>query len=471
VTAGSRRTELLRRHWPFLAVLALGFALRVVSQVAYRPALLYVDSYSYLGFLHSLDPTTVGQTVGYDFLLLAPVLAVGNLFAVVAVQHLLGLGIGVAIYVLVNRYGVSRWLAAAATVPILLDAYQIQIEQNIMSETLFEALLAAGTLVLLWNLRPSRRALVAGALLLGLAVPVRVVAAPLIVPLVGFALLLGAGWRDRLRRAALVGVAFLLPVIGYMTYYFTQSGQFMLTNADASSQYGRAAQIADCATLRLPDYERKLCPPQPLGHRLGVDYYANVYPVTDLVTVPPDMTIKDVLRDFSRRVFRQQPLDLARAAVADFFKGFRPTKADAPGDVPVFRWQFQTVWPVNPTYDPVAATRDWGGGPPTLVRPLAGFLRGYQRSAGYTPGTVLLVALVAGGLAACGVGHARRSGLRLACGFVALSCVVVLFSASLYLFSWRYQLPALVLAPIAGALGLTALIRRSGSTFPADNAG
>jgi hypothetical protein len=449
-------------------VLAAGFALRVVAQLAYRPALLYVDSYSYLSFLHSFDPTTIGQTVGYDLLLLGPVLAAGNLFAVAAVQHLLGLGIGVAVYVLLLRHGVPRGLAALATVPVLLDAYQLQIEQNVMSETLFEALLAGGLLVLLWDRRPSTRAMVAGGVLLGLAVPVRVVAAPLLVPLVGFALVVGRGRRDRFRRGAIVGLAFLLPVAGYLTYYRSQSGEVTLTNADAASQYGRAASIADCAGLDLPAYEEPLCPPEPLGQRKGVDYYAHLYPAPHELVPPPGMTTGDVLRDFSRRVFRQQPLDLAHAVGVDLLKSFRLTKADAPGDVPVYRWQFQTVWPENPGYDPVAVTRDWGGGPPRLVEPLAGFLRGYQRSVGYVPGAVLLAALVAGALAGCGVGHARRSGLRAVCWLTTLSCLVVLLSAALYLFSWRYQLPALVLAPIAGALGLTAMARHPGAGSPAE---
>ena len=41
----------LGRHWLFLAVFTLGVSLRVVTQAAYRPALLYIDSYRYLDLL------------------------------------------------------------------------------------------------------------------------------------------------------------------------------------------------------------------------------------------------------------------------------------------------------------------------------------------------------------------------------------------------------------------------------------
>jgi hypothetical protein len=43
---------------------------------------------------------------------------------------------------------------------------------------------------------------------------------------------------------------------------------------------------------------------------------------------------------------------------------------------------------------------------------------------------------------------------------VTLSAVVLLLSSDVYEFSWRYQLPAVVMLPVAGALGLTALASR-----------
>jgi len=58
-------------------------------------------------------------------------------------------------------------------------------------------------------------------------------------------------------------------------------------------------------------------------------------------------------------------------------------------------------------------------------------------------------------------GRRRDPGnLSLACLLVTGSAVAVLLGADLYEFSWRYQLPALVLLPIAGALGATAIARQ-----------
>ena len=138
VVTGDRLRSQARRHWPFLVVLGLGLALRVVAEIAYRPALLYIDSYRYLDLVRTTNPAKT-QTLGYVFFLW-PIVKLGNLFVVSALQHVIGLGIAVAIYALCMRYRVSRWLAAAAAAPVLLDAYQVQIEHTVMSETLFEAL-------------------------------------------------------------------------------------------------------------------------------------------------------------------------------------------------------------------------------------------------------------------------------------------------------------------------------------------
>ena len=100
-----------------------GLTLRILAEVAYRPALLFNDSIRYLYLSGGQDP------VGYR-VLLKPVLLVGNLDTVAAVQHLLGLGMAVALYVLLMRRGVPRALAAIATAPVLLDGYQIQMEQS-----------------------------------------------------------------------------------------------------------------------------------------------------------------------------------------------------------------------------------------------------------------------------------------------------------------------------------------------------
>ncbi|MGH3625641.1 MAG: glycosyltransferase family 2 protein, partial [Sciscionella sp.] len=148
--------------------------------------------------------------------------------------------------------------------------------------------------------------------------------------------------------------------------------------------------------------------------------------------------------------------------VVDFAKGFRLARTDASGDVPVSRWQFQTSYPIfaeNP-YHPhpevlARILRDDGYVAPVAVRPLAEFLRGYQLSVGYTPGPVLAAALLAG-IAGVAVPRGRRASLRGPCLLVCGLAVTVLVTSAVVEFSWRYQLPSLVLLPMAGVLGITA---------------
>src|SRR6516225_6149940 len=154
----------------FVLILTASLALRVLAGTAYRPALLYIDSAKYL------DGSVATAPQGYQALLRLLEPAGGLAVVAAAVQHAFGLAMGVALYVLLLRRGAPRWAATLAAAPVLLDAYQLQLEQTIMPDVLFETMIAAGLVVLLW--RPSPWTLTAwpvaaGALVLGAAMTVR----------------------------------------------------------------------------------------------------------------------------------------------------------------------------------------------------------------------------------------------------------------------------------------------------------
>ena len=145
----------LARHWLAAALLVAGLVLRILVQLAYRPALFYIDSARYLYNAGGMDP------VGYKGPLRA-ILFLANFDAVAAVQHLLGLAMAVLLYLVLLRRGVPRWLAALAIAPVLLDAYQLQIEQMVMPDVWFEALIVAGRGHPALATRPGRLAARAG---------------------------------------------------------------------------------------------------------------------------------------------------------------------------------------------------------------------------------------------------------------------------------------------------------------------
>jgi len=467
--------EALRRHWLLALLIAAGLVLRMISQFAYEPALLFFDSKKYL-FGTDFGASAWGSydPIGYTLLMLKPVLMFGDLGLVVLLQHVLGLGMAVALYVLMLRRGVVRWLAALAVAPVLLDAYQLNAEQTILPDVLFEALVVAGIVLLLWQPRPGLAFVILAGLALGTSAPVRQVGEALILPALIYVVAAARGWRTRLLHGVVLTFCFALPVVGYMGYskVILHYG-FEMSNMGDAYLYGRAAHAADCATLKLPPDEQLLCPAPAQALKLGVDGLVNnpdsprvLYAVNARLGVM-DYNLPQQ-RQFAYAVIKQQPVRVAGDIARDSIKIFALTRNTVEGDTPIKRWQFQNTYP---TYPPGITLRGsnsatnlfaavGGGGPARVWRRAAIALRFYQLHGGYTPGPLFLLSLLAG---IAGIFTFRRrdpGNLSLACLLVTGTAVAVLLGADLYEFSSRYQLLALVTLPVAGALGATAIARQ-----------
>jgi hypothetical protein len=451
-----------RRHWPALVLLAAGLVLRVATELAYRPALFFVDSVRYLYDAQGMDP------VGYKGPLRA-LLFIGNFDTVAAVQHLLGLAMAVVIYLLLIRRGVNRWLAALAIAPVLLDAYQLQIEQMIMPDVWFEALIVAGLAILLWRPAAGWRRVVAAGIVLGTSATVAQVGEALILPAVIYLLAAGGGWRQAIGKAAAMCAAFALPIVAYCSGSYALTGDFFLSHSGVTSLYGRLAAAADCATLKLPSDERGMCP-DAAQRAHGPDWleYNDGSPVRPYYSNLPRSEVDSLISDFNHRVLSQQPRQVAGAYGRDVVKLFALTRDGQQGDTPISRWQFRTTYTYYPPWTSEAvvktATARFGGGGPAVWRPVASFLHSYQLGGGYTPGPLMLVFVVAG-LFGSVVAVVRRRlnpgtrGLALACLLLFGTGAFVTLVSDWFEFSWRYQLPALVTLVPAGVLGLSVLIR------------
>ena len=174
-------------------------------------------------------------------------------------------------------------------------------------------------------------------------------------------------------------------------------------------------------------------------------------------------------RQFAYAVIKQQPMRVTGDIARDSIKIFALTRNTVEGDTPIKRWQFQNTYPVYPPgitaqrpeqrHQPVRRGRGRreSAGPAVRRRRAAGLPAARRVHAGT-------------GVPARAAGRDRRdlhlpqarSGEPLpwpACWSPG-SAVAVLLGADLYEFSWRYQLPALVTLPIAGALGATAIARQ-----------
>ncbi|MBV9413718.1 MAG: hypothetical protein JO363_01955 [Solirubrobacterales bacterium] len=441
--------------------------LRIVVMIAYWPALeLFTDTSDYLSLAHRLVPG-LWHPSGYGLFLalLSPTSQIG---VVVVVQHLMGIAMGLLIYTLVLRLGARRWLAALAAVPVLFDGYQLSLEQFILAETL-ASLLLLGALVLVLpreTVGPRRGAIVG--LLLAAATIARTEILPVVV-LVGLYLLL----RRSNRRALLTyGAVVVVMLGGYGGWYAANYGRFGVDDWTGIYLYGRVAPFATC-DYSLSAAEAQLCPAQPVSQRSkNGEFYSDAH--GSPLWAAADLGSRDhrnaLAQRFAITVIENQPLDYLSAVLADTWHYFTPGRWMTTDQIDMQRWRFPPphIHPMRDNYHVFFANEGFGEHriTPSPDPALMGPLRTYQ-SIFYTPGPLFLACLIGALGVALGLvrGASRRRQARWACLVLALTALAVLLSPSLiWGFSYRYDIPLLILLPPAGALsadfGLGALGRR-----------
>ena len=508
----ARALAVLRRHWLFAVLLTAGLVLRVLTMAAYHPALIYVDT---LKYLYGASPGS--EPFGYT-LALKIVLAVGGLGTVAALQHLLGLAMAVTLYVVLLRRTIPRWLAALTTAPVLLDAYQLQMEHTIMPDVLFEAVALAGVAVLLWRPVVTPGFAAVGGLILAASATVMQLGVILVVPAAIYVLAAGGGWRRAVTSTGALVIAFAAVIFGYCGASYLHDGHFWL--AHRQSLTGRLAASADCATLQMSAAAKAVCP-TPAQQTLGPDWleHAGQSPLADPVTnpLPPGANRGAAIAELNAAVMGQQPLRVAGSIVRDAVRLFALTREQTAGVTPIGRWRFQDGYPEYPPWvnvcppgsanpatcmaaqqavqkrvAPVTGllVRPGGpivigvqrklfgafhahtlkpsyGGPAQVDRPIARFLRSYQLDGGYTPGPLLALCMLAGLAGSLVLLRqrlpARTRQLGLACLLFFGTAVFALLAPDVYQFSWRYELPAVITLVPAGVLGAATLLSLRGA--------
>ena len=459
-----------RRHWLFGLALAGALALRVLAMLAFRPIMWFGgDSASYLatGLRLIPDPSRVG---GYGFMLW--VLRPLHSFALVAaVQHLMGIAIGVLIYLLARRHGLPAWVATLAAIPVFFDAYELQLEADAVPDIPFGLLVMMALYLLLRSpgeRRPAR--VVPAAFLLGVSAilwPVGLVllAMVLAVLLVTLALPLSGPLSGRRAGALAVAAAILagaVPVAGYAAWFDLHEHEFSLTRSDGVYLWSRTMSFANCAVIRPPADERMLCPPD--GPRIAASLYIwdGNSPLPRMPGGRFSARTNALALDFALRAIAAQPGGYVTAAGHDFALSFawhRPVHPDA-GIVD--RYQFSdatTAWvpatmrtPGGGTVASDQAAYDGGPAAPTrAVQPFASWLVSYQRFA-YLPGTLLGLILLGGLIVIvtrwrAGRGIHREAGLAW-----AFAVTILLVPPMVADFDLRYLVPAVPAACLAAAL-------------------
>lgn len=457
VVAGVR--GMISRHRVFTVALLGGAVVRLVAMLGYRPVLWFTgDSYFYAAYTLKLRPAPT-RTAGYPLLL--KLLEPFHSWTLVAlVQHAMGLGVAVMLYALLLRARLPKWGCALAAVPVLYDGYQIEFEHLVMSETLFTFLLMAAVTVVLW--REGRLPVGVGVLvgaLLAWAVLVRSAGVGAVPVVLGCLLLRRAG----VRVIAATTAAFALPIVGYAFWFQSANGTFGLTSSDGLYLWGRTTSFADCAKIKPPPDEQRLCLTTPVGRRQapGTIIWRNV-PARHLPGGPTDPANNALLRSFSLHAIEAQPVDYLWAVTKGTARAFSPRRYHYPNrpteelyHFPASPHRFPAKTHLN-GMTPLRAVKGYGReNPSQVVRPYASVMRGYQAYISL-PGPLLFVIFVAG---AAGLLRraAPRSAVLTAWG---VATALLVFPVATADFDYRYVLPAVPFACLAAGLAFASLRER-----------
>jgi hypothetical protein len=477
VLAGISRAPLARRLRALIAsnplfawALAAGAALRLVAMLGYPGALWFAgDSYVYVGA--ALRPTPdLSKTTGYSLFLRA-LLPVHSFTLVTGLQHLMGLGIAVMIYLLARRAGVSKRWATVATLPVLLDGFEIEDEHMVMAEALFTFLVMLAMLLILWRYRTAWPiALVAG-LLVGYAVDVRSEGLPLLILLPVFLAYRAVrqGWKKWSGWVAAIALAVgcAAPVVAYAAWFDHENGSFTLSRADGFFLWGRVSSFAECSVIKPPADELAICPSgAPSSRTAPGDYIWHAPQVHDIPGGPVSVANDRLLRDFAIRAVEAQPFGYAKAVVKGLVLAVEwpRKKYPDPGTVSYYNFHLSTqTIPNNHTWiTGGTAYQDavsYGHATPSrFVEPFAAVIVLYQHIV-YTYGPLFGIILLTG----LG-GMVRIEGLRARRPRLAWSrrtgsmlpwltgIVLLVFPIATADFDYRYLLPVLPFASLAAGL-------------------
>jgi hypothetical protein len=461
--------SLIDRDPLFATALTAGAVLRLVAMLGYPGALWFSgDSYVYVGAALRPRPD-LSKTTGYSLFLRA-LLPFHSFTLVTGVQHLMGLAIAVMIYLLARRAGVSKRWSAIATLPVLLDGFEIEDEHMIMSEALFTFLVMLALLLILWRYRARWFVALAAGLLIGYAVDVRSEGLPLLVLFPLF--MLWRGWRSWRGWLAVVTMTIgcAAPVLAYAAWFHEWNGSYNLTQSAGFYAWGRVSSFAECSAIKPPANEVKFCPSGPPSSRTAPGDYIWHAPQVhqDLLPGSP-VSVKnnDLLENFAIRAVLAQPFGYAKAVIKGLALAVEwpRQKYPDPGTVSYYYFRLQPqyvpdnhVWIKGGTaYQD--AVRYGHASPSTVTEPFAALISLYERIV-YTYGPLfgLIVLAGLGGLVRIEGLRERRPRLvwsrRTGSMMPWVTGVVLLvFPIAAADFDYRYLLPVLPFVCLAAGLG------------------
>jgi 4-amino-4-deoxy-L-arabinose transferase-like glycosyltransferase len=464
-------TRLIAGNRLFAAVLIPALALRVDAELGYRWQSWFNDSFTYVRSAVTLTPET-DRPSGYPLYLwlLSPA---HSYLLVTASQHLMGLLVAVMIYALArHRFGAPAWAAVLATLPVLYDGFEIQLEHLIMADTLFLFLAMAALTVVLWSPRPSWRACLAAGLLLGVASIVRSTGLPLLAVFAVYVIVVNwRGWRFMVAGLAACCVAFAVPVLGYEAWYKSTQGEFAMTDSTGVFLYSRVMTFADCSRMSLPTDLLPLCTSVPPDKRPIAQAYiwTSASPLDRYAQPMFSPTVDKLAERFAIAAIEAQPLDYARTVWDDTVRSFEWNRSVFPNGQTYNAYLFSSKpleVPAGPYggYQSVEAYYARGNPQTVVVNPFAAVIKDYQQYV-WLPGTVYGVILLVGLFGI--VRRWRRSGSAALLPWLCSLALIVVPAATAE-FDYRYVTTAVPFACLAAAMafGTAGFARRGAGGGP-----
>ena len=386
----------------FAVAFSLGLALRVITMLGFPPAIWFGgDSASYVATALYHSPGT-SRLSGYGLMLF--LLSPFHSFAVVTVvQHLLGLAVAVMIYALLRRYGLPGWGATLATVPVLFDAFQIQLEHEILPTATFGFLVMVAILLTLWwRGRGPVWATVAAGAALAVGATFWPVGLPMLIVFLAYLLRRRVGWRTLVATA----VAGAIPLAGYLLWFYNSYGEVAFTNSDGIYLWSRTMTFANCAVIKPPPDEVGLCPRQPVPQRPSASTFIweGNSPLANVPGKRFSVSKNALAKDFALRAIAAQPGSYIGDVLHDVSLTFYWNNPHHPSVAMTHRYLFAYAshhwitprFPRGHGHTVASVQLSYGGATTTqVIEPFAGWMRGYQRFV-YLRGTLLGVLLLIG---------------------------------------------------------------------------
>ncbi len=261
------RSRLRRPSRTVLALIALllvGIGLRAWLVYQYAPAFVgYDDSRGYLATL--IAPNLYWQPVrpaGYPiFLLIARELS-SHLRSAIVVQHALGVGTAILLYLSVANVARHRWVGLLPAAVVLLGGSQIYLEHAVVTESVFAFLVALAIWLAAHSISSPQRPmwlLPAGAAV-GAAITLRSVGFTLILALMAWAVLArSSSVRMRIAAPLAVLAGVFLTLGPYLLHQHSKTDSWGLTRTTGWTLAARMSTFADCSKFTPPKGTEPMC--------------------------------------------------------------------------------------------------------------------------------------------------------------------------------------------------------------------